>query len=435
MPSQPVNRRDFVKTGAVAVAGAAASMPSARAAGANGKIRVGFIGVANRGGQLIKATLPNKDVEIVAVCDVHKPTMEKCANSLGGDVAQYSDFRKMLERKDIDAVFIATPDHWHAIQTIQACEAGIDVYVEKPMTVTIKEGRAMVEAARRCNRIVQVGTHRRSSQTYMRLRQLIRDGAIGDVSIAHCYRLSNMWPDGIGKLPPSKPPEGLDWDMWLGPRPYQPYQDNITPYKFRWWYGYSSQMGNWGVHYFDAIRWMLDEEAPVSISAHGSGLGVADDRTIPVTAHVTFEFASGRLLVFGQYEASMYPMMPGEIDLRGTKGIAYGTSKGFEIHPEKSGQFQGDLPRSEEMIVSDAEGNRGMTADHVRDFLDCMRSRKLPRADVEIGHRSTSFCHLANIALETKSRIDWDSVKERVTNDKAANELLHYEYRSPWKLG
>ncbi len=433
--STNLSRRDFVKTGAAAAVGAAASLAAQRVIGANEKIRAGFIGVANRGGQLIEAARSHKDLEIVAVCDVYKPAMDKWSKELGSGVARYGDFRKMLERRDIDAVFIATPDHWHAIQTIQACEAGKDVYVEKPMTVTIHEGRKMVQAARRTGRIVQVGTHRRASKVYKRLHELIRGGAIGEVTVAHAYRLSNMWPGGIGKRPPSKPPEDLDWDMWLGPRPWRPYQDNITPYKFRWWYGYSSQMGNWGVHYFDAIRWMLDEEAPVSVSAHGSRLAVDDDRTIPVTAHATFEFASGRLLVFGQYEASMYPMMRGEIDLRGTKGIAFGTGDGFEIYPEKKGQFGGDLPRAKELIVGGGEKNKGMTAAHVRDFLDCMRSRERPRADVEIGHRSTTFCHLANIALETKSRIDWDPVAEKITNNPAANELLHYEYRGPWKLG
>ena len=429
-----VTRRDFVKTGALA-AGAVSAIASPKALGANDKIRVGFIGISNRGGQLIEAAMEHSDLEIVALCDVYKPRMEEVAGIIGGGVAQYSDFREMLENKYIDAVFIATPDHWHAIQTIQACEAGKDVYVEKPLSVTIHEGRKMVEAARRTKRVVQVGTHRRASSTYKQLHQLVRDGAIGEVTIAHCYRLSNMWPSGIGKMPLSTPPEGLDWDMWLGPRPFQEYQDNIAPYKFRWWNGYSSQMGNWGVHYFDTIRWMLDEEAPVSISAHGSTLAVDDDRTIPVTAHVIFEFASGRLMVFGQYEASHYPMMQGEIDLRGTKGIAFGTGDGFIIYPEKSGQFQGDEPRAKGMKIDGRESNHGMTAANIRNFLDCIRSRELPHADVEIGHRSTSFCHLANIALASKSRIDWDPVKERVTNNEKANELLHYEYREPWKLG
>lgn len=429
-----VNRREFVAKSALA-AGAATVLAGPRARGANERIRAGFIGVANRGGQLLKAAhdLP-QDFEIAAVCDIYKPHLDYWANGLGSSVKAYHDFRDMLEQKDLDAIVIATPDHWHAIQTILACQAGKDVYVEKPLCTTIMEGRRMVEAARKYKRVVQVGTHRRASRLYQQLREVVKAGTIGEITIAHAYRLSNMWPDGIGKLPHTEPPKDLDWDMWLGPRPYRPYQDNFAPYKFRWWLGYSSQMGNWGVHYFDAMRWMMGEEAPVSISAHGSNLAVDDDRTIPVTAHTTFEFASGRLMVFGQYEASHYPMMPGEIDLRGTKGIIFSKPSGYQIFPEQSGQFQDDQPRAKETKFEGDESNHDMTVSNMRNFAECIRSRELPCADVEIGHRSTSFCHLANIALETRSRIDWDPVNERVTNNKKANELLDYEYREKWRL-
>ncbi|HOZ45205.1 MAG TPA: Gfo/Idh/MocA family oxidoreductase [Candidatus Hydrogenedentes bacterium] len=429
-----VSRRDFVKGSAAVAAGVATSLASPRARGANERIRAGYIGVANRGGQLIKASQPHENLEIGAVCDVYKPIMEQRAQELGG-VQQYDDFRQMLENKDIDAIFIATPDHWHAIQSIMACEAGKDVYCEKPLSMTIVEGRKMVEAARRTKRIVQVGTHRRSSELLEKLHQLVREDAIGKVSVGHCYRLSNMWPEGIGKLEDSPPPEGLDWDMWLGPRAEQPFRANIAPYKFRWWQNYSSQVGNWGVHYMDMFRWMVDEEAPVSVSAHGGRFAVDDDRTIPDTMEVIFEFASGRLLIFGQYEASGYAMMPGEIDLRGTKGICYASERFFEFIPERDGQFQKADPRMEPMKVTDTTGNHDLTVDHIGNFLECIKSRELPKADVEIGHRSTSFSLLANIALATRSRIDWDPVAERVTNNEKANELLHYEYRTPWTLG
>ncbi|MDQ1257139.1 MAG: hypothetical protein QG656_1741, partial [Candidatus Hydrogenedentes bacterium] len=295
-----VDRRTFVKT--VAAAGVVTSLASPRAYGANERIRAGFIGVANRGGQLLDATKPHADCEIVAVCDVHKPTLEKRAAELGG-IEQYGDFRKMLERTDIDAIFIATPDHWHAIQTIMACDSGKDVYVEKPLSITIHEGRRMVEAARRNNRVVQVGTHRRASQMYEDLHKLIQADTVGKITVSHCFRLSNMWPDGISKRPTQDPPPDLDWDMWLGPRAERPYQDNIAPYKFRWWHEYSSQIGNWGVHYFDLFRWLCDELAPCSVSAHGGKFAVDDDRTIPDTMEAIFEFPSGRFLIFGQYEA------------------------------------------------------------------------------------------------------------------------------------
>ena len=433
MPSE-VGRRTFVKTGVAAAAGVAATLGSPRAVGANDRIRVGYIGVGNRGGQLIKATLPHKDAEIVAVCDVYEPYRRQWAEKLGGQVAQYGDFRDMLARTDIDAVFIATPDHWHAIQTITACDTGKDVYVEKPLTITIHEGRRMVEAARRNNRVVQVGLHRRSSTLFPQLAELVQAGGVGKVTVARCYRISNMYPDGIGLDPDGEPPPGLDWNLWLGPRPKRPFNKNIAPYKFRWWKSYSSQIGNWGVHYLDLIRWIVGAEAPASVSAHGGQYAVTDARTIPDTMHVVFEFASGWLLLFGQYEASGHRMFPsGEFELRGTQGIVYGGTKGFEIVPERGGQFQDRAPRMDPMKVQSTDGD--LTVAHIRNFLDCVKSRKTPNADVEVGHRSTTFSHLGNIALATRSRIEWDAERERITNNKPANKLLHYKYRSPWKLG
>ncbi len=433
MPSE-LTRRAFVKTGAATAASVATTLSASRVFGANDRIRAGFIGIANRGGQLIDAALPHKDMEIVALCDVYTPSLDKRAKKLGTNVARYGDFRRMLDRDDIDAVFIATPDHWHAIQTIMACDAGKDVYVEKPLSITILEGRRMVEAARRNNRVVQVGTHRRSSTLFPKLANLVQDGGIGKVTLARCYRISNMYPDGIGIAPDSDPPEGLDWDMWLGPRAWRPFNKNIHPYKFRWWKDYSSQLGNWGVHYFDLIRWILGEEAPVSVSAHGGRYAVNDSRDIPDTMEAIFEFTSGRLMVFGQYEASgNAAMRSGESELRGTLGTVYAGTRSYEIIPERAGQFGDPKPLSERTTVKSKDGD--LTVAHIRNFLDCIKSRKRPNADVEDGHRSTTFAHLGNISLATKSRIEWNPERERITNSEEANELLHYEYRAPWKLG
>lgn len=427
-----VSRRTFVKAG---VAAAAAGLAAPRAHGANGRIRAGFIGVGNRGGQLIEAALPHKDrLDIVAVCDVYEPFCAKWADQLEGDVAQYTDFRELLERDDVDAVFIATPDHWHAIQTIMACEAGKDVYIEKPLSMTAREGRRMVDAARRHNRVVQVGTHRRSSEMYAELAGLLQDGAAGHITVSRSYRINNMWPEGIGRLTATSVPEGLDWDLWLGPRPERPYQDNIAPYKFRWWNLYSSQLGNWGVHYFDLIRWLIGEEAPMSVSCHGGVYAVNDDRSIPDTLHATFELPSGHLMLFGQYEASGNPIFArsAEIELRGTKGTVYAGARGYEILPEKGGQFQSTDPYMEPMSGTDKGSNANLTSRHVGNFLDCIVSREKPTADVEDGHKSTLFSHLGNIALATRSRIDWDPVAERITNNEEANDLLDYAYRPPW---
>ena len=431
-----ITRRTFIGTGAAALGAAASRSARGQETSANDKVRLGFIGVGNRGGQLLDAFLEQPDMEVVAICDVFQPHLDKTKGKLGGNVDTYTDFRKLIERDDVDAVVIATPDHWHAIQTVNACDAGKDVYVEKPLSITIHEGRRMVEAARRNTRVVQVGTHRRSSPLYHRLADIVQSGTIGHVTVARCYRLSNMYPSGIGKLPASDPPADLDWDMWLGPRPLRPYQDNICPYNFRWWHLYSSQMGNWGVHYLDAIRWMTGELAPASICAMGGRFVVDDDRTIPDTLEANFQFASGRLAIFGQYEASGAPAMrKGEVELRGTLGTVYASGPSFEIVPERGGQFQDSEPRMEPMTDEEPGSNAALTAMHARNFLDCVKSREKPNADVEIGHRSTSFSLLANISLATQIRLEWDAENEVITNNKEANDLLHYEYRKPWTLG
>jgi predicted dehydrogenase len=295
----------------------------------------------------------------------------------------------------------------------------------------------MVEAARRNQRVVQVGTHRRSSPIYQELVSRTQGERYGKICISRAYRLSNMFPHGIGQKKPEKPPKELDWDMWLGPRPWQPYQETIAPYRFRWWQLFSSQMANWGVHYLDAIRWCTDELAPSSISSLGGNFAVQDDRTIPDTMEATFQFASGRIAVFGQYETSGNPIFPvsSEIELRGTLGTVYVNPRGFQVIPERGGQFQDRKPRMEAEELSDSGSNAHLTALHARNFLDCIRSRDLPNADVEIGHRSTTFSLLANISLSVKERLEWDAQEERFTNSEEANQLLHYEYRKPWKLG
>ena len=432
--SESISRRSFIQRGSLAATIGASAMLSRRVYGANERIRVGVIGTANRGGQLIDAIKPHADAEIVAFCDIHGVALKRWKEEYP-DASFYSDFREVFDRDDIDAVVIATPDHWHAVLAIQACESGKDVYIEKPLSLTVHEGRCMIDAARRTNKIMQVGLQRRASKMYAGLVELVQSGAIGKVTVAHCYRVSNMAPTGIGKSQSTEPPDDLDWDMFLGPQAMRPYQDNITPYKFRWWRSYSSQVGNWGVHYFDLIRWILNERSPLSVSAHGGRFAIDDDRTIPDTMQATFELPSGCLLVFGQYEASGNEPFarPAEIELRGTKGTLYARGSRYEIVPERGGQFQSNEPRMEpeEKTVDDGD----ITVALMRNFFDCVKSRQTPLSDVAEGHYSTCFAHLANIALDTQSYLKWDGEAERFTNNDGANKLLHYEYRSPWKLG
>ncbi|MHC5542295.1 Gfo/Idh/MocA family protein, partial [Singulisphaera rosea] len=416
----------------------------------NDRVRVGCIGVGNRGCQVRKAFAAQPDAEVVALCDVYETDpnggydkIDPRLKNLGHRIppsqpkwerppARVKDFREILDRKDIDAVIVATPDHWHAIQTVMACDAGKDVYVEKPLSIAINEGRRIVQAARRNDRIVQVGTHRRSSRIYAKLAEVVQSGQIGKVTVARSGYANNMTPDGIGLVPDSAPPEGFDWDMWLGPRPSRPFNENTAPYKFRWWHLYSSQVANWGVHYFDLMRWMVGESAPTSVSAHGGNFSVRDSRTIPDTTEIIFELPSGMLMTFGLYEANGTPVLKaGEIELRGTLGTVYADAKGFEIVPERPGGFKGKTVKIKPMTVRSDDGD--LDQQHARNFLDCVKSRKTPNADVEEGHRSTTFALLANIALATRSRLEWDPKTERITNNDSANELLDYAYREPWK--
>lgn len=459
-------RREFVAKSTLATAGismglnALSSTKTRKTAGANEKIRMGFIGIGNRGSQLLHLFMQNNDVEIAALCDIYEPYVLRDRGKVhpryladrNGQVPKmgekfskppkiYNDYRKLLEDKDVDAVCIATPDHWHAIQMTEAVKAGKDVYVEKPLTQTIVEGRTMVNVWKASDRVVAVGLNRRGNEVYQKLAKEIRAGKIGQVTTAWAARVSNMAPNGIGKLQAEQPPKDFNWDMWLGPRAVRPYQYNIAPYMFRWWSDYSSQMGNWGVHYMDAIRWMMGETAPVAISAHGGKFVLDHDGDIPDTMQVTFEFASKKMISFNIFEASSGNILPyGELEIRGTKGTVFAGQDGYKIVPAKRGQFQNWDPMIEPEeftleggYLSDGSSSYS-TGTLIRNFLDCIKSREVPLCSLEEGHRSTSFAHLANIALATQTRLQWDPEKERFTNSEAANKMLHYEYRKPWKL-
>ncbi len=434
-----------------------------RIIGSNEKIRVGFMGTANRGTQLLHTFMTMPDCETAALCDVYEPyitrqydkvdpryistrpqQIPKMGEAFTGKVGRYSDYRKMLENRDIDAVVIATPDHWHALQTIHSLQAEKHVYVEKPVSKTISEGRAMVKAAAASGKIVTVGLNRRASSTFMKLAGEIPAGRIGKVTFASACHVSNMYPSGIGRFKPETPPGDLNWDAWLGPRAYRPYQYNIAPYMFRWWEDYANQISNNGVHYLDLIRWMLGETAPVWISAGGGKYAVDDDRTIPDTMQATFEFASGAIVSINIIETSSGSFIPyGFIEMRGTKATLLTGENDYRIVPTRPGQFQSwetltdaesvDLATENPRLLNDGRSSDS-TTNLARNFLDCIKTGKTPFCTLEEGHRSTSLAHLATIAMLTNEKLRWDAVSEKFLNSDKANTLLAYEYRKPYTL-
>jgi predicted dehydrogenase len=290
-----ISRRTFAQTAAATVASAAGC---SRILGANERVRLGFIGLGNRGDQVLDGFLEHKDCEVVAVCDIFAPYVEFAAKKSRSNPKHFSDYRKLLEVKGIDAVVICTPDHWHALQTIHACQAGKDVYVEKPLSLCVAEGRKMVEAARKYDRVVQVGLHRRSSAFCREAAEFVRAGGIGKVTVCRAFHIQNEWPKGIGNPPNEDPPEDFDWDAWLGPAPKVPYNKNRAFYRFRWFYDHSGgQLTNFGVHYLDMIHWALGHDAPLAVTAMGGKYVIADNREVPDTLEVLWQYPGNTLVL------------------------------------------------------------------------------------------------------------------------------------------
>jgi predicted dehydrogenase len=442
-------RREFTKT--VLAAGAATALGQTRVRGANERIRLGCIGLGNRGDQVLDAFLVHQDCEVVALCDLYQPYLDFAAKKAGGAPRQFKDYRRLLELKEVDAVIIATPDHWHALQMIEACHAGKDVYVEKPLSLRVEEGRRMVEAAEHSQRVVQVGIHRRSVSFCREAVELVRGGGLGKITAARAFHIQNEWPKGIGNEPDGAPPPDLDWDLWLGPAPKVPYNKNRSFYRFRWFYDYSGgQVTNFGVHYLDFIQWALGQEAPRAVTALGGRFaGMEDNREIPDTLEAIWHYPGDTLVTFSQFNATAAPWsLPGcEVELRGTKGTLYLFGNGYEVVPDaiKEHEFTARSPvaRDQEALYRLSKrlieprkvtNQSGDTAFHARNFLDCVKSRQKCNCDIETGHRSTSATLIANIAYQTRALLDWDARTERFTNNETANRLLNYSYRPPWKL-
>ena len=473
-----MQRREFIKSGAMA-AGAVAVPNILGAQGSKSRVRMGFIGVGNRGTQLMHIFMKNPIVEVTALCDIYDPYLKRddfafdpkflewglkgrlpnfrnkdgslkkqevelAARIKAGTCKLYTDYKALLADPNVDAVCIATPDHWHAIQTIDAIKAGKDIYCEKPLTATIAEGRAMVNAQKNSRQIVAVGLNRRGGEPYRTLKKELDTGKYGTLRLGRAARVSNIFPNGIGKCPPCDPPKGFDWDAWLGPRAYRPYKYTTAPYFFRWHTDFSSQVGNWGVHYLDAMRWMMGETAPVAVTAVGAKYFTPDsDSEIPDTMICTYEFASGKIMEFNVFEGGLAkPIFKRELELSSGDAAIYASQSGWEIMPVKRREFNNPVkaafePKAyeyKEALLDDGSA-ASSTNNVIRDFLDRVKDRGTPLCTLEEGHRSTCFAHLANIALQLGQRLEWDPVAEKFTNCPKANEFLHYDYRKGYTLG
>ncbi len=454
-----LNRRNFVASSMAGVAGTAAWAKSrSRIAGANDRITVGAIGTGGMGRADLRDFIRMGDVDVAAVCDVWDFNRTRAAEMSPGSPRSFSDFRRVLDLDEIDAVIVATPDHWHAPITIAACDAGKDVYVEKPLALTIEEGRKMVEAARRNKRVVQMGTQQRSGEHYQEVVELVQGGKLGKITRVSCWNYDNSSPRGIGDPPDSDPPPGLDWNMYLGPAPEVAFNPNRFIYYFRWFWDYSGgKMTDWGTHHMDIVHWAMGVKGPQAVSASGGKFVLRDNRQTPDTLEVIFEYP-GFIATYSHREVNGYAPDGRSYGIQffGTDGSLFVDRSGYEILPETSGDYDeadppylaevksaGDpsppwereraKPRSRTAFLRGSGSEQHLN--HVRDFVDCVKSRAKPRSDVEIGHTSTAATHLANIALHTGRKIHWDAEKEEIIGDREASRRLSYRYRRPWRLG
>ena len=445
-----LSRRTVIGGGAAAALSAASY---ARVLGANERVGLGFIGFGLIGKRHVLDFKDQPDAQVVGIADVHSGRRDEAVALAGGSARGFADFRTLLDDRHVDAVIVSTPDHWHALMMMMACAAGKDVYVEKPLSLFPREGRWMVEVARRHGRVVQVGTQQRSGPHYQKARELVRSGQIGQVVAVRMWYYRNVMP-GFGSPPDGPPPPGLDYDMWLGPAPKRPFNPNRSLYHFRWFWDYSGgQMTNLAQHSLDIVHWFLDAAGPLAVSSAGGRFALKDNGETPDVQDALFEYPRF-IATWSHRECSKGADPALGFEFCGTLGSLKISRKGFLLTRDPKFVASEMLPRfgSEHPaggpvttarrapqgsrtgnVIEDRSGDEfDQFRRHARNFLDCVKSRGQPISELEQAHQVATACHLANISLRLGRKLRWDSASESVKDDNEAQAMLERPYRPPW---
>ena len=398
------------------------------------KIVVGLIGCKGMGFSDIKAFLRHPEVECAALCDIDQHVLDERMHDLnesfGITPTAYRDYRKLLENRDLDAVIIATPDHWHCLQTIHALEAGKDVYVEKPLANSIHECNIMMNAAQRYNRIIQVGQWQRSDPHWQEAVSFVHSGKLGHIRLVKAWSYVG-WKGALPVLPDEPVPPGVDYDMWLGPAPQRPFNRNRFHFTFRWFWDYAGGlMTDWGVHLLDYALLGMNKYAPNAVVSSGGKYAFPEDpMETPDTQQAIYEFDGFGLI--WEHTIGIYGGNYGRghgVAYIGENGTLVVDRNGWEVIPET----KNNAPLMEAVPLHKIEG-KGLEL-HASNFLDCMRTREKTNAPIEIGAHIARIAHLGNIAYRTGRKIYWDASANNVVHDGAAEKLIVPVYREPWKL-
>jgi predicted dehydrogenase len=445
MTLDPISRRGFVGTVGASAALLATQGASAKVA-ANDKVRLGLIGAGSRGNQLLDTFFGRPEADFVAVADVDDRHAEETAarieKKLGHRPGISRDYREMLDNKDVDAVVIATPDHWHVIPSIHACQAGKDVYVEKPVGHNVAEGRALIKAARKYNKVVAVGTQQRSSNHFRKAVEEVRSGKIGKVFWVQTWNYENISPVGMSDQADEEAPSYVDYDRWLGPAPKRAFNRNRFHLLFRWFFDYAGgMMSDWGVHLNDIVLWALDQPGPQSVTTSGGIFTTRDNRDTPDTLQVLYDFP-GCTLTYSMRKGNGLPLNGHEYGILfcGTDGSLLLDRSGYDITPDKVIEpygfklVYGSRPLRKITLEKEHVNGDDGNPPHIENFLQCLKSREKPICDIEVAHRSTNTCHLGNIAYKVGRKLYWDNDTETFKDDKEANALLTREYRKGYEL-